>query len=127
LGNGIDLGIRFEYVVQPSLNSLVQMFILGEEFLCEDDACLVLGDNFFYGHSLSKMLTNAVQNDLQKSKVTVFNYHVTDLERYGMTEFDESGNVISLDEKPTKPKSNYAVTGLYSDGFKKNVFQFANE
>jgi glucose-1-phosphate thymidylyltransferase len=113
LGDGTELGMRFEYVVQPSPDGLAQAFILGEEFIGDEDVCLVLGDNIYYGHDLTTTLGNAVQNAKQESKATVFGYHVHDPERYGVAEFDGSGNVISLEEKPEKPKSNYAVTGLY--------------
>lgn len=113
LGDGTELGMRFEYVVQPTPDGLAQAFILGEEFIGDDDACLVLGDNIYYGHDLTTTLGNAVQNAKQDSKATVFGYHVHDPERYGVAEFDDSGNVISLEEKPEAPKSNYAVTGLY--------------
>ncbi len=113
LGDGNELGIRFEYVVQPSPDGLAQAFILGEDFIGNDDVCLVLGDNIYYGHSLTEMLQRAVNSARDESKATVFGYHVTDPERYGVAEFDAAGNVISLEEKPTQPKSNYAVTGLY--------------
>ncbi len=113
LGDGSEIGMRFEYVAQPSPDGLAQAFILGEEFLGEDDACLVLGDNIYYGHDLTKTLENAINNAKQESKATVFGYHVNDPERYGVAEFDKDGNVVSLEEKPEKPKSNYAVTGLY--------------
>lgn len=113
LGDGTELGMRFEYVVQPTPDGLAQAFILGEDFIGGDDACLVLGDNIYYGHDLTTTLGNAVQNAKQDSKATVFGYHVHDPERYGVAEFDDSGNVISLEEKPEVPKSNYAVTGLY--------------
>lgn len=112
LGDGADLGMSFQYVVQPSPDGLAQAFILGEEFIGDDDACLVLGDNIFYGHDLSGMLSNAVAN-AKEGSATVFGYHVHDPERYGVAEFDDNGSVISLEEKPDKPKSNYAVTGLY--------------
>lgn len=113
LGDGSELGMCFEYVVQPSPDGLAQAFILGEEFIGDDDACLVLGDNIYYGHDLSTTLANAVKNAKEESKATVFGYHVNDPERYGVAEFDSSGNVVSLEEKPEQPKSNYAVTGLY--------------
>ena len=113
LGDGLELGLRFEYVVQPSPDGLAQAFILGEDFLNGDDACLVLGDNIYYGHDLTSTLSNAVKNAKCKSKATVFGYHVHDPERYGVAEFDDEGNVVSLEEKPAQPKSNYAVTGLY--------------
>lgn len=113
LGDGTDLGMTFEYIVQPSPDGLAQAFILGESFIGEDDVCLVLGDNIYYGHDLTTTLSNAVVNAQQESKATVFGYHVQDPERYGVAEFDDSGTVISLEEKPEIPKSNYAVTGLY--------------
>ena len=113
LGDGSEIGMSFEYIAQPSPDGLAQAFILGDEFLGEDDACLVLGDNIYYGHDLTSTLANAVQNAQQENKATVFGYHVNDPERYGVAEFDQNGNVISLEEKPEKPKSNYAVTGLY--------------
>lgn len=113
LGDGSDLGIRFEYVVQLSPDGLAQAFILGEEFLAGDDACLVLGDNIFYGHGLTKLLAQSVKNVQEENKATVFGYYVSDPERYGVAEFDENGNVISIEEKPSDPKSNYAVVGLY--------------
>ena len=113
LGDGKDLGMRFEYVVQPSPDGLAQAFILGEEFLAGDDACLVLGDNIFYGHGLTELLAKSIKNIKDENKATVFGYYVSDPQRYGVAEFDESGNVISIEEKPKEPKSNYAVVGLY--------------
>ena len=113
LGDGSDLGMRFEYVIQPTPDGLAQAFILGEEFLDGDDACLVLGDNIFYGHGLSKLLAQSIKNIQDENKATVFGYYVSDPERYGVAEFDDNGNVISLEEKPNEPKSNYAVVGLY--------------
>ena len=113
LGDGSDLGMNFEYVIQPSPDGLAQAFILGEEFLDGDDACLVLGDNIFYGHGLTKLLAQSVKNVQEENKATVFGYYVSDPERYGVAEFDDNGNVISLEEKPSEPKSNYAVVGLY--------------
>lgn len=112
LGDGSELGMRFEYVIQPSPDGLAQAFILGADFVGEDDACLILGDNIYYGHSLSDMLESAV-NNAKNNQATVFGYHVQDPERYGVAEFDSEGTVISLEEKPDVPKSNYAVTGLY--------------
>lgn len=112
LGDGSDLGMRFEYVVQPSPDGLAQAFILGKEFIGDDDTCLVLGDNIYYGHDLVKLLRSAVEN-AKNDKATVFGYHVNDPERYGVAEFDADGNVVSLEEKPKQPKSNFAVTGLY--------------
>ena len=113
LGDGSDLGMKFEYVIQPSPDGLAQAFILGEEFLSGDDACLVLGDNIFYGHGLTKLLAQSVKNVKEENKATVFGYYVKDPERYGVAEFDNNGNVITIEEKPTEPKSNYAVVGLY--------------
>ncbi len=113
LGDGSDLGMKFEYVIQPSPDGLAQAFILGEEFLAGDDACLVLGDNIFYGHGLTKLLAQSVKNVKEENKATVFGYYVKDPERYGVAEFDNNGNVITIEEKPTEPKSNYAVVGLY--------------
>jgi glucose-1-phosphate thymidylyltransferase len=112
LGDGKDLGMTFEYIVQPSPDGLAQAFILGADFIGDEDACLILGDNIYYGHDLISTLGNAVENAKQ-GQATVFGYHVNDPERYGVAGFDESGNVISLEEKPEKPQSNYAVTGLY--------------
>ena len=113
LGNGSDLGMKFSYVVQPSPDGLAQAFILGEEFLNGDDACLVLGDNIFYGHGLTTMLANSIKNAKEENKATVFGYYVSDPERYGVAQFNENGDVTSIEEKPTNPKSNYAVIGLY--------------
>lgn len=113
LGNGDDLGIKFEYAEQPSPDGLAQAFIIGEEFIGKDDVCLILGDNIFYGHGLTDLLKTAVKNVTQEKKATVFGYYVQDPERYGVAEFDTAGNVISIEEKPLEPKSNYAVVGLY--------------
>lgn len=113
LGNGSDLGMRFSYVVQPSPDGLAQAFILGEKFLDGDDVCLILGDNIFYGHGLTALLTQSIQSVTREDKATVFGYFVSDPERYGVAQFDEDGNVISIEEKPKNPKSNYAVVGLY--------------
>ena len=113
LGDGSDLGMRFEYVVQPSPDGLAQAFILGEEFLAGDDACLVLGDNIFYGHGLTELLAKSIKNIKDENKATVFGYYVRDPQRYGVAEFNENGDVISIEEKPKEPKSNYAVVGLY--------------
>lgn len=113
LGDGKDLGMRFEYVVQPSPDGLAQAFILGEEFLNGDDACLVLGDNIFYGHGLTNLLAQSIKNIKDENKATVFGYYVSDPQRYGVAEFNDNGDVISIEEKPTNPKSNYAVVGLY--------------
>ena len=113
LGDGSDLGVRFEYAEQPSPDGLAQAFILGEEFIGDDCACLVLGDNIFYGSGFTGMLKQAVANAEQHNQATVFGYYVNDPERYGVAEFDENGNCLSIEEKPQKPKSNYAVVGLY--------------
>lgn len=113
LGDGLELGIRFEYVAQPSPDGLAQAFVLGKDFIDDDDACLILGDNIYYGHDLTVLLSSAVENVRDENKATVFGYHVNDPERYGVAEFDAQGNVVSLEEKPKQPKSNYAVTGLY--------------
>ena len=113
LGDGSELGMRFEYVVQPSPDGLAQAFILGEEFLNGDDACLVLGDNIFYGHGLTQLLSQSIKNAKDENKATVFGYYVSDPQRYGVAEFNENGDVTSIEEKPENPKSNYAVVGLY--------------
>ena len=113
LGDGLELGMRFEYVAQPSPDGLAQAFILGKDFIGDDDACLILGDNIYYGHDLTVLLSSAVKNVRDENKATVFGYHVNDPQRYGVAEFDAHGNVVSLEEKPKQPKSNYAVTGLY--------------
>ena len=113
LGDGSEIGLHFEYIIQPSPDGLAQAFILGKEFIADDDVCLVLGDNIFYGHDLKKILATAVTNAKNDNKATVFGYRVADPERYGVAEFDDEGNVISIEEKPVQPKSNYAVTGLY--------------
>jgi len=113
LGDGKDIGMNFSYIVQPSPDGLAQAFILGESFIGNDDVCLVLGDNIFYGHGLTALLGQSVKNVKEENKATVFGYYVKDPERYGVAEFDNTGNVISLEEKPSVPKSNYAVIGLY--------------
>ena len=113
LGDGSDIGMKFEYIVQPSPDGLAQAFILGKDFIDEDDACLILGDNIYYGHGMTNMLSNAVLNAKNKNIATVFGYHVHDPERYGVVDFDSTGKVLSIEEKPGNPKSNYAVTGLY--------------
>ena len=113
LGDGSDLGVRFEYAEQPSPDGLAQAFIIGEEFIGEDSVCLVLGDNIFYGSGFTGMLKQAVINAEQNNHATVFGYWVNDPERYGVAEFDKDGNCLSIEEKPAKPKSNYAVVGLY--------------
>ena len=113
LGDGSDFGVHFSYAEQPSPDGLAQAFIIGEEFIGNDDVCLVLGDNIFHGNGLSRMLRQAVENAEQKRKATVFGYWVADPERYGVAEFDDNGRVLSIEEKPKEPKSNYAVVGLY--------------
>ena len=113
LGDGSDYGVHFEYAEQPSPDGLAQAFIIGEKFIGDDCACLVLGDNIFYGNGFTKMLEDAVRTAEEENKATVFGYWVADPERYGVAEFDKQGNCISIEEKPKKPKSNYAVVGLY--------------
>ena len=113
LGNGSDIGMKFSYIVQPSPDGLAQAFILGEEFIGNDDVCLVLGDNIFYGHGLTNLLAQSVKNASEDNNATVFGYYVKDPERYGVAEFNENGVVTSIEEKPKNPKSNYAVIGLY--------------
>jgi len=113
LGDGSDIGMKFDYIVQPSPDGLAQAFILGKDFIGNDDACLILGDNIYYGHGMTDMLANAVNNAKDKNMATVFGYHVNDPERYGVVDFDATGKALSIEEKPETPKSNYAVTGLY--------------
>jgi len=113
LGDGSNFGVRFEYAEQPSPDGLAQAFLIGEEFIGDDCACLVLGDNIFYGAGLTAMLRQAVKNAEENGKATVFGYWVSDPERYGVAEFDKDGICLSIEEKPKKPKSNYAVVGLY--------------
>lgn len=113
LGDGSDLGVRFEYAEQPSPDGLAQAFIIGEKFIGNDSVCLVLGDNIFHGAGFSGMLKDCVTAAEQDSKATVFGYYVNDPERYGVAEFDSEGNCLSIEEKPANPKSNYAVVGLY--------------
>ena len=113
LGEGEDYGVKFTYAEQPSPDGLAQAFIIGREFIGSDSVCLVLGDNIFYGQSFSHMLQEAVRNAEEEKKATVFGYYVNDPQRYGVAEFDEKGNVLSIEEKPVQPKSNYAVVGLY--------------
>ena len=113
LGDGSDYGVRFEYAEQPSPDGLAQAFIIGERFIGDDSVCLVLGDNIFYGQSCTRMLKEAVDKAENEQKATVFGYYVNDPERYGVAEFDADGNVLSIEEKPKEPKSNYAVVGLY--------------
>ena len=113
LGDGSDYGVKFEYAEQPSPDGLAQAFIIGEEFIGNDSACLVLGDNIFHGAGFSAMLKEAVRAAEEDNKATVFGYWVDDPERYGVAEFDKDGNCLSIEEKPANPKSNYAVVGLY--------------
>ena len=113
LGDGSDYGVSFSYAEQPSPDGLAQAFIIGEEFIGDDDACLVLGDNIFHGSGFEDQLKEAVENVEKERKATVFGYWVKDPERYGVAEFDAEGNCVSIEEKPKEPKSNYAVTGLY--------------
>ncbi len=113
LGDGSDFGVRFEYAEQPSPDGLAQAFIIGADFIGDDAVCLVLGDNIFHGNGLSAMLKEAVRTAEEEKKATVFGYWVSDPERYGVAEFDNEGNCLSIEEKPKQPKSNYAVVGLY--------------
>jgi glucose-1-phosphate thymidylyltransferase len=113
LGDGSDWGVGFEYAEQPSPDGLAQAFIIGADFIGRDSVCLVLGDNIFYGQNFTFMLKEAVSNAEEKRKATVFGYYVNDPERYGVAEFDSDGNMLSIEEKPANPKSNYAVVGLY--------------
>lgn len=113
LGDGSDYGVKFEYAEQPSPDGLAQAFIIGADFIGDDSACLVLGDNIFHGAGLSKMLRDAVRTAEEENRATVFGYWVDDPERYGVAEFDDDGNCLSIEEKPVSPKSNYAVVGLY--------------
>jgi glucose-1-phosphate thymidylyltransferase len=113
LGDGSDYGVRFEYAEQPSPDGLAQAFTIGADFIGEDAACLVLGDNIFHGAGFTKMLKEAVRTAEEEQKATVFGYWVNDPERYGVAEFDDNGNCLSIEEKPANPKSNYAVVGLY--------------
>ena len=113
LGDGSEIGVRFEYAEQPSPDGLAQAFIIGEKFIGDDSVCLVLGDNIFYGSGFSALLKQSVENAEKHNLATVFGYYVNDPERYGVAEFDNEGNCLSIEEKPEKPKSNYAVVGLY--------------
>jgi len=113
LGDGSDYGVNFEYAEQPSPDGLAQAFIIGEDFIGSESVCLVLGDNIFYGQGFSEMLHKAVQTVIDERKATVFGYWVNDPQRYGVAEFDDKGNCLSIEEKPAQPKSNYAVVGLY--------------
>ncbi len=113
LGDGKEIGMHFSYKEQPSPDGLAQAFILGEAFIGDDDVCLILGDNIFYGHGLTDLLAQSVRNAQEKNVATVYGYYVNDPERYGVAAFNEDGTVISIEEKPKHPKSNYAVVGLY--------------
>ena len=124
LGNGSDIGIELSYKEQPSPDGLAQAFIIGAEFIGIDDVCLVLGDNIFYGYGFSEILKNA-RNNVSEGKSTVFGYYVNDPERYGVAEYDKKGNVTSIEEKPTEPKSNFAVVGLYF--YTNDVVEIANK
>lgn len=123
-GNGSHIGLNIQYKIQPSPDGLAQAFILGEEFIGNDNVCLILGDNIFHGNSIDGMLANA-QATLKSNKSTIFGYHVQDPERYGVAEFDSDGNVVSIEEKPENPKSNYAVVGLYF--YPNDVIKMAKE
>jgi len=125
LGDGKSLGVSFSYVEQPSPDGLAQAFILGEEFIANDAVCLILGDNIFYGQGLDELIKSAKTQVEQEKMATVFGYYVSDPERYGVAEFDDKGKVISIEEKPTEPKSNYAVVGLYF--YTNDVIQIAKD
>jgi glucose-1-phosphate thymidylyltransferase len=111
--DGVDIGMKFEYIVQPSPDGIAQAFVLGKDFIGDDDACLILGDNIYYGQGMTGILSNAVLNASANKMATIFGYHVNDPERYGVVDFDNTGRVLGIEEKPKKPKSNYAITGLY--------------
>jgi glucose-1-phosphate thymidylyltransferase len=113
LGDGSEIGMQFSYIEQPSPDGLAQAFILGEKFIGNDDVCLILGDNIFYGAGIENLLENAVKTVSEEKKASIFGYYVQDPQRYGVAEFDKNGNVLGIEEKPTEPKSNYAVVGLY--------------
>ncbi|MCG8838782.1 glucose-1-phosphate thymidylyltransferase RfbA [Tenacibaculum dicentrarchi] len=125
LGDGTDLGITLTYAEQPSPDGLAQAFIIGEKFIGNDDVSLILGDNIFYGHGLPEMLASAINNVQNDKKATIFGYYVKDAKRYGVVDFDDNGNAISIIEKPENPKSNYAVVGLYF--YPNNVIQTAKK
>ena len=125
LGDGSQYGVKFSYKVQPSPDGLAQAFLLGEEFVGDDCCAMVLGDNIFYGNGFSRILRNAAENAEQRGRATVFGYYVNDPERFGIVEFDGDGKVISVEEKPQKPKSNYAITGLYF--YDKRVVELAKQ
>jgi len=113
LGSGKEFGVKFSYIEQPSPDGLAQAFILGEEFIKDDDVCLILGDNIFYGHGLVELLQNARKRVKEENKAVIFGSYVKDPQRYGVAEFDDTGAIISIEEKPKEPKSNYAIVGLY--------------
>lgn len=125
LGDGSDFGINLTYKVQPSPDGLAQAFLIGEEFIGDDSCAMVLGDNIFYGNGFSKLLKNAAENAEKNGRASVFGYYVDDPERFGVVEFDEAGKVISVEEKPKEPKSNYAITGLYF--YDKRVVEYAKK
>ncbi|CAM1333935.1 glucose-1-phosphate thymidylyltransferase RfbA [Tenacibaculum aestuariivivum] len=125
LGDGTDLGITLSYAEQPSPDGLAQAFIIGEKFIANDHVCLILGDNIFYGHGLPEMLASAINNVQNDKKATIFGYYVKDAKRYGVVDFDDKGNAISIIEKPENPKSNYAVVGLYF--YPNNVIKMAKK
>lgn len=125
LGDGSQFGVNLSYCVQPSPDGLAQAFLLGEEFIGDEACAMVLGDNIFYGNGFSRILRTAVENAEQNSRATVFGYYVNDPERFGIVEFDENGKVISVEEKPANPKSNYAITGLYF--YPKGVSKMAHD
>ena len=125
LGNGSDIGMQFSYKIQPSPDGLAQAFILGEEFIGNDDVCLVLGDNIFYGHGFTELLSTSLKNVEKERKATVFGYYIQDPQRYGVVDFDENGKALSIVEKPIEPKSNYAVVGLYF--YPNSVIKIAKE
>ncbi|MGG8497335.1 glucose-1-phosphate thymidylyltransferase RfbA [Tenacibaculum sp. TC6] len=125
LGTGGELGIQLSYAEQPSPDGLAQAFIIGKEFIGKDDVCLILGDNIFYGHGLPEMLQKAIHNVKKEKKATIFGYNVNDPQRYGVVDFDKEGNAKSIEEKPEKPKSNYAVVGLYF--YPNNVISVAEQ
>jgi len=123
LGDGSDYGVSFSYKEQPSPDGLAQAFIIGKEFIRNDDVCLVLGDNIFYGHGFTELLKQSIKNVKEEKNATVFGYYVSDPERYGVVDFDKTGKALSIEEKPTSPKSNFAVVGLYF--YPNNVVQIA--
>ena len=125
LGSGSNIGVSFSYAEQPSPDGLAQAFVIGKDFIGDDSVCLVLGDNIFYGHGFPKLLENAIRNVEDDQQATIFGYYVNDPERYGVAEFDDKGNVISIEEKPINPKSNFAVIGLYF--YPNSVVDYAHE